>query len=148
MRNRIWNPYQEARAMENWMNRFWKNDDYTGSEDWNISMDVMKKGDTYIVEASLPGIDPKDIDVSIEDNVLTIRAERQSCTDCDKDVTYLVNERPVGSFYRALRLPDTIDTSKITSDYKNGVLTITLPKAEELKKKQIKIGIGPTEIEG
>jgi HSP20 family protein len=59
----------------------------------------------------------------------------------------LVNERPVGSFYRALRLPETIDTSKIQSSYKDGVLMITLPKAEELKKKQIKIDVAPS-IEG
>jgi HSP20 family protein len=119
--------------MENLANRLWQSNDYSSCEDWNISLDVMKKGDTFAVAASLPGIDAKDIDVSIEDNVLTIRAERKDPAADDKEITYLVNERPVGSFYRALRLPDTIDTSKIKSSYKDGVPMITLPTADELR---------------
>ncbi len=147
MTTKLWNPLQEMRMMENLANRLWQSNDYSSCEDWNISLDVMKKGDTFAVAASLPGIDAKDIDVSIEDNVLTIRAERKDPAADDKEITYLVNERPVGSFYRALRLPETIDTSKIQSSYKDGVLMITLPKAEELKKKQIKIDVAPS-IEG
>ncbi len=147
MTTKLWNPLQEMRMMENLANRLWQSNDYSSCEDWNISLDVMKKGDTFAVAASLPGIDAKDIDVSIEDNVLTIRAERKDPAADDKEITYLVNERPVGSFYRALRLPETIDTSKVQSSYKDGVLMITLPKAEELKKKQIKIDVAPS-IEG
>ena len=147
MTTKLWNPLQEMRMMENLANRLWQSNDYSSCEDWNISLDVMKKGDTFAVAASLPGIDAKDIDVSIEDNVLTIRAERKDPAADDKEITYLVNERPVGSFYRALRLPETIDTSKIQSSYKDGVLMITLPTAEELKKKQIKIDVAPS-IEG
>jgi len=65
-------------------------------------------------------------------------------------VTYLIQERPTGSFYRALRLPDTVDTNKIESHYNNGVLTIIIPKAEEKKKKQIQVKVtsGPKAIEG
>ncbi len=133
MTTKLWNPLQEMRMMENLANRLWQSNDYSSCEDWNISLDVMKKGDTFAVAASLPGIDAKDIDVSIEDNVLTIRAERKDPAADDKEITYLVNERPVGSFYRALRLPDTIDTSKIKSSYKDGVPMITLPTADELR---------------
>ncbi|MBR6332670.1 MAG: Hsp20/alpha crystallin family protein [Dehalococcoidales bacterium] len=122
MTTKLWNPLQEMRMMENLANRLWQSNDYSSCEDWNISLDVMKKGDTFAVAASLPGIDAKDIDVSIEDNVLTIRAERKDPAADDKEITYLVNERPVGSFYRALRLPETIDTSKIQSSYKDCVL--------------------------
>ena len=144
MTTKLWNPLQEMRMMENLANRLWQSNDYSRCEDWDIPLDVMKKGDTFAVAASLPGIDAKDIEVSIEDNVLTIRAERKDPAADDKEITYLVNERPVGSFYRALRLPETIDTSKIQSSYKDGVLMITLPKAEELKKKQIKIDVAPS----
>ena len=141
MTTKLWNPVQEMRFMENLANRLWQSNDYSHSEDWNISLDVLKKGDTFTVAASIPGVEPKDIDVSIEDNVLTIRAERKDPSVEDKDVVYLVNERPTGSFYRALRLPETIDTAKVQSSYKDGVLMITLPKAEELKRKQIKIDV-------
>ena len=143
MTTKLWNPVQEMRFMENLANRLWQSNDYSHSEDWNISLDVLKKGDTFTVAASIPGVEPKDIDVSIEDNVLTIRAERKDPSVEDKDVVYLVNERPTGSFYRALRLPETIDTAKVQSSYKDGVLMITLPKAEELKRKQIKIDVAP-----
>ena len=72
--------------------------------------------------------------------MLTIKAERKADFD-DGQSTYLVQERPAGSFYRALRLPETVDSNKVHSAYENGVLTIVLPKAEEKKKKQIKIQI-------
>ena len=138
-----WNPYRELKQMEDTMDRIWRFGGLPtfseGTEDWNILIDVMQKEDDIIVSASIPGIKPQDIDVAIEDNVLTIRAERKS--EAEEGVTYLINERPIGSFFRALRLPDTVDAEKIESSYSNGVLTITMPKAEEKKKKQIQIKV-------
>jgi len=113
----------------------------SGTEDWNISLDVIQRPDEVIVKASVPGVKPDGIDLSIEDDVLTLRAERKPDFEDDQSV-YLVQERPTGSFYRALRLPESVDSNKIQSTYENGVLTITLPKAEEKKKKQIKIQVG------
>jgi len=78
--------------------------------------------------------------------VLTIRAERKAEAE-GKDAAYLIRERPAGSFFRALHLPETVDTAKIQSAYESGVLTIVLPKAEEKKRKQIKIEIGGQVIE-
>ena len=112
-----------------------------GTEDWNISIDVIQRPDEIVVKASMPGVKPEAVDLAIEDNILTLRADRKPDFEDDKSV-YLVQERPTGSFYRALRLPETIDASKVQSTYENGVLTIVLPKAEEKKKKQIKIQIG------
>jgi HSP20 family protein len=100
----------------------------------------VQREDEVVVKASVPGMKPDGIDLSIEDNVLTIRAERKPDFEDDKSV-YLIQERPTGSFFRALRLPETVDANKIQSTYENGVLTITLPKAEEKKKKQIKIQV-------
>jgi HSP20 family protein len=129
--------------MDETMNRLWRRFGGTqsGTEDWNISLDVVQRQDEIIVKASVPGVKSEDIDLSIEDNVLTIRAERRPDFEDDKSV-YLVQERPTGSFYRALRLPESVDANKIQSVHEYGVLTITLPKAEEKKKKQIKIQIG------
>jgi HSP20 family protein len=149
-----WDPFRDLRQMENTMNRLWRGFGGVpgageGVENWNIQMDVMQKKDAIDVRASVPGIDPEDIDVSVEDGVLTIRAERKTETETE-DSRYLVRECSTGSFYRALRLPDTVDAEKIESHYDKGVLTITMPKAEEKKKKQIKVSVGskPKAIEG
>jgi len=140
-----WDPLRDLRQMEDTVNRLWRG--YGGSpayregaEDWNILIDVIQKPDSILVKASIPGVESDAIDVTVEDDVLTLKAERKFATE-DEGVQYLIQERPAGSFYRAIRLPDTVDTNKIKSFYENGVLTIDLPKAEEKKKKQIKIQV-------
>ena len=137
-----WDPFRDLRQMDETVNRLWRGFGGVpaGTEDWNISLDVVQRGDEIIVKSSVPGVQPDTIDLAIEDNILTIRAERKPDFE-DEQSVYLVRERPVGSFYRALRLPETIDANKVQSTYENGVLTITLPKAEEKKKKQIKIQV-------
>ncbi len=145
-----WEPIRELRQMEDTINRLWRGfGGYReGSEDWNIPIDVIQKPEEIIVKASLPGIKPEDIDITIEDNVLALRAERSSELE-DSGAGYLVRERTAGSYYRALRLPDTIDTAKIQSEYEHGVLTVSLPRAEEKKPRRIKVGVknGAKEIE-
>lgn len=138
-----WDPFRDLRQMDETMSRLWRGFGgvQTGTEDWNISLDVVQRTDETVVKASIPGVKSEGIDLSIEDNVLTLRAERRPDYEDDQSV-YLIQERPTGSFYRALRLPESVDAGKIQSTYENGVLTITLPKAEEKKKKQIKIQIG------
>ena len=149
-----WDPFRDLRQMEDTVNRLWRgfggSPSYReGAEDWNILIDVVQKKDDIVVKASMPGVKPEGIDVAVEDNVLTLRAERKPEIE-GEDAAYLIQERPTGSFYRALRLPDTVDTNKIESHYENGVLTITMPKAEEKKKKQIQIKVtgGSKAIEG
>jgi HSP20 family protein len=149
-----WDPFKDLRQMEDTMNRLWRGFGGTptyreGAEDWNVLIDVIQKKDEIEVKASLPGVKPEGIEVAVEDNVLTLRAERKLEIE-GEDSTYLIQERPVGSFYRALRLPDTVDTNKIQCNYDSGVLTITMPKAEEKKKKQIQIKVtgGTKAIEG
>jgi HSP20 family protein len=138
-----WDPLQELRQMDETMNRLWRGfrGSSGGAEDWSISMDVIQRPDEIIVKASIPGVKPETIDLAVEDDVLTLRAERKPDFEDDKSV-YLIQERAMGSFYRALHLPETVDANKIQSTYENGVLTINLPKAEEKKKRQIKIQIG------
>jgi HSP20 family protein len=137
-----WDPFRDLRQMDETVNRLWRGlgGMPSGTEDWNISLDVVQRNDEITVKASIPGVRPEAIDLSIEDNILTIRADRKPDFEDDKSV-YLIQERPTGSFYRALRLPETVDSNKIQSAYENGVLTIVLPKAEEKKKKQIKIQV-------
>jgi HSP20 family protein len=138
-----WDAFRDLRQMDETMNRLWRGFGgvQSGTEDWNISLDVVQRPDELVVKASIPGVKSDGIDLSIEDDVLSLRAERKPDFEDDKSI-YLVQERPTGSFYRALRLPESVDAGKIQSTYENGVLTVTLPKAEEKKKKQIKIQIG------
>jgi len=138
-----WDPFRDLRQMDETVNRLWHGFGGvpTGTEDWNISLDVVQRPDEIVVKASVPGVKPETIDLAIEDNILTIRAERKPDFEDEKSV-YLIQERPTGSFYRALRLPETVDANKIQSTYENGVLTINLPKAEEKKRKPIRIQIG------
>jgi HSP20 family protein len=137
-----WDPFRDLRQMDETMNRLWRG--FGGvpasTEDWNISLDVVQRPDEIVVKASIPGVKPEAIDLAIEDNILTIRSERKPDFE-DEQSVYLVQERPAGSFYRALRLPETVDANKIQSTYENGVLTVSLPKAEEKKKKQLKIQV-------
>jgi HSP20 family protein len=140
-----WDPFRDLRQMDETVNRLWRG--FGGapasSEDWNISLDVVQRSDEIVVKASIPGVKPDAIDLAIEDNILTLRADRKPDFE-DETSVYLIQERPTGSFYRALRLPETVDSNRVQSSYENGVLTIVLPKAEEKKKKQIKIQIGGT----
>ena len=138
---RRWEPFREFRSMEDTINRMWQGfGGKAGStaESWSVPLDVVREGDKIFVYASLPGVDPGDIDVSIEDNVLTITASAQSDVE-RREGEYLMRERRAGSFHRALRLPDTMDTDGIEPGYRNGVLTITIPKAESKKARHLKV---------
>ncbi len=135
-------PLRELRTMEDTINRLWRG--YGGEsanptvEGWSVPLDVVREGDKIMVHASLPGVDPENIDVSVEDSVLTITATTNADVERE-DGEYLMRERRTGSFHRALRLPDTVDTERIQPGYKNGVLTITIPKAESKKAKRLKV---------
>ena len=141
-----WNPYRDLREMDDTINRLWRSFTEGGAtreygEDWNVLLDVIQKKDEIVVKASVPGIDTDTMDVAIEDNLLTIKAERKPET-LGSDESYLVRERPYGTFYRALRLPESVDCNKVRSGYENGVLSIVLPKTEEKKRKQIQVKVG------
>jgi HSP20 family protein len=142
MELQIWDPYRDMRMMEQAMNRMWRGIGALPgeTEQWNIPIDVVQKADDIIVKASLPGVKPEEIEVTVEDNVLTLKAQSSKEFET-QEAGYLVRERSFGTFYRALRLPQSVDTEKIHPVYENGVLTITMPKAEEKKKKQIKVAV-------
>jgi HSP20 family protein len=145
----VWDPFNDLKQMEDNINRLWRSvggvpvSYRAGIENWNIPIDVIQKPEEILVKALMPGVKPEDIDVSIEDNVLTIKAETRGESET-KDEDYLIRECHSGSFFRGLRLPEAVDTNKIKTNYEHGILEIVLPKAEERKKKQIKISVGST----
>lgn len=126
----------------------------TGSDtavgSWRIPLDVVDNGGDLAITASVPGIDPSNIKVNIEKGVLTIQAENPvvepPVADSRENVEYaeteyLRRERRTGSFSRAIKLPDTVDQERVTSEYSNGVLTVTLPKSEATKPREITVKV-------
>ena len=154
-RRNHFSPFSELRQMQENMDRMWRrfgsfnHDDGNGFEAWAAPLDVVAHGDDFVVRASMPGVAPENIQVSIEDNVLTIRGETASHFESTEG-NYLMRERRSGSFHRSLRLPDTVDQDKAEPRYEHGVLTISLPKAEAKKTKQfeVKVAEGPAVVEG
>ena len=111
---------------------------YGEIEKWAVPLDVVEEDDNIIVRATLPGVNPDDIDVTLENEVLTINAETKTATEERKE-NYLVRERRAGKFHRTLRLPDTVDSEKVDTKYENGILEITFPKAEAKKARHLSI---------
>ena len=103
-------------------------------------MDVTETDNEIVVEAELPGIDEKEVSLSLQDGVLTIRGEKKHERDEEKE-NYRMMERRYGSFQRSFAVPDGVDTDKIEAHFKNGVLTITLPKTVQAQKNEKKIAI-------
>ena len=135
-----WSPFAEMRRFDDMFNRLWNGGSrYPESpESWSIPLDVTRSNDEVIVKASLPGVSKDRVDVTIEENVLTIRAEVEEEGERE-DAGYLLKERRTGSFFRAVRLPETVDSENATSSYADGVLTVKLPKLEEKKARKISI---------
>jgi HSP20 family protein len=102
-----------------------------------MPIDAYRRGDEFIVELDLPGVDTESIELTVERNVLTVHAQRQRAAD--GEVELLVGERPQGTFSRQLFLGDTLDTANIAADYTDGVLTLKLPVAERAKPRRVAI---------
>ncbi len=108
---------------------------------WVPRADVHETDDSFLVQLDVPGIDKNDVKVKFEDNTLIVSGERKYESK-EEEKNYRQIERIYGTFTRTLRLPKDVDAQKISANYKNGVLEITLPKAEEVKPKEIEIKIG------
>ncbi|MER7661495.1 MULTISPECIES: Hsp20/alpha crystallin family protein [unclassified Streptomyces] len=115
----------------------------TGSGTWTrpaaMAMDAYREGDEYVVAFDLPGVSAEAIDIDVERNMLTVKAERRPVVKAD-DVQMELSERPLGVFSRQLVLADTMDTERIRADYEAGVLTLRIPIAERAKPRKIAVG--------
>ncbi len=108
--------------------------------EWLPALDLAETGNEFVVRAEMPGLDPKDIDISLSENMLTIKGEKKQERE-EKKENYHFMERSYGTFARSIQLPGEVNHQKITTSYKNGVLKIHLPKSEEAKKREVKIKI-------
>jgi HSP20 family protein len=125
------------RLFDRFIEPVWSQMPALGGE-WEPKVDVSETKDTITVKAEVPGVDQKDIAVSLQDGVLTIKGEKEEEKE-EKDKRYHRVERSYGAFARVMRLPAAVDGSKATAAFKDGVVTITLPKAPEAKGTMIPV---------
>jgi HSP20 family protein len=141
-----WEPFRGVTALQDQINRLF-NDNFerVGEESnltaWAPSVDIYETEQELVVKADLPDVDPKDLDIRVENNILTIRGERKFEKKVNEE-NYLRVERSYGAFARSFSLANTINSEAIKADYHNGVLTLSIPKREEAKPKQIKVNVG------
>ncbi len=141
-----WEPFRGATSLQDQINRVF-NDvlERTGEESsltaWAPAVDIYETEHELVLKADLPDIDPKDLDIRVENNILTIRGERKFEKNVNEE-NYLRVERSYGSFTRSFTLANTVNSEAIKAAYENGVLTLTIPKREEAKPKQIKVSVG------
>ena len=128
--------YNRFREMDRWFNQMNRT-----STDRVMPMDLLRDGNEFIVKMDLPGVDPDSIDIDVDDRTLTVRAERKQheMTTNDEKNQWMSRERSYGSYARQLTLGTGLDLSGIAADYSDGVLTITIPVAEEAKPRKIKV---------
>lgn len=130
------------REMDNLWNRFFGETPLARrvAEEWWPTVDMSETKDSFIVKAELPGLDAKDVEVSISGDVLTIKGEKKKEEE-EKDEHHYRAERYYGSFQRSFQLPTSIKADKIEAAFDKGVLKVTLPKVEEAKKKRIEVKV-------
>lgn len=128
------------RDMDDFMTRFFKDMPMTreGAWGWVPTVDVTETDGNVMVKAELPGMEPKDIDIDITGDVLTLKGEKKSEEE-KKDEKHYFRERHYGTFQRSFQLPAGVESDKVDASFKNGVLTVNIPKSEESKQKKIEI---------
>ena len=140
-----WEPFRSNVGFESQVNRIF-NELFDRPQEsnlttWAPAVDIFEGQNELVVKADLPDIKPEELDIRVENNILTIRGERKFEKKVDEK-NYLRVERSYGSFARSFSLANTVNAEAIKADYKDGVLTLTIPKREEAKPKQIKVSVG------
>jgi HSP20 family protein len=137
-------PFREMLNLRNNLDRLVDGD--TSLWDWEplrgeLALDVKETDDEYLVEASIPGINPDDLDITYNNRVLTIQGEKKEEKE-EKETHYHLRERRFGRFSRTITLPMSVDADNIEAEYDKGVLMLHLPKVEEAKPKRISVHAG------
>jgi len=141
-----WDPFRDLNMLQERMNRLFddtgrgirRNEEPASTTIWSPAVDIYETDGEIVVQAELPGMDRKDIQLNLENNVLTIRGDRQFKKETKEDNYHRI-ERSYGGFSRSFSIPTTVDEEKIRADYTDGVLKVALPKKEQAKPKQIQI---------
>jgi HSP20 family protein len=142
-----WEPFRDVMTTQRDFDRLFKEafnpffgDSELSTRTWAPPVDIYENENDIVLKAELPGVDPKDVEVKVEDNTLYLKGERKFEKEV-KEENYHRVERSYGSFARSFSLPNSINAEKVKAEYKDGLLTLTLPKREEAKPKTIKIDV-------
>lgn len=143
-----WNPYRELAAMQSALDKFF-DDTWQRWPEWSggenaLALDVDESDDHYTVTTDLPGVDPENINITVQDDLLTITAEipEQTIEREGEGRRSLMRERRYGRFSRSIRLPQPVDAGNVEAEYRDGTLKLNLPKSEEAKVKTIPVRVG------
>ena len=141
-----WEPSRGATTVQEQLNRVFgdlleRGGDESNLTPWAPAVDIFETEHELVVKADLPDVNPQDLDIRVENNILTIRGERKF-ENKENEENYLRVERAYGSFSRSFSLANSVKSDAIKADYQNGVLTLSIPKREEAKPKQIKVNVG------
>ncbi len=139
------NPFRDIEKTRSEMDRLWDTFlfgrpriSWPEEDEWEPAIDVAETEHELVVNVEIPGIDPKEIDVSLSEATLFIKGEKKHEAD-EKDADYRLMERDYGTFIRSIRLPVEVRSDKISASYKNGVLTVVLPKSQGTQKREMKV---------
>ncbi len=140
-----WEPSRGATTLQEQLNRVLgdmleRAGDESNLTPWAPAVDIFETEHQLVVKADLPDVNPQDLDIRVENNILTIRGERKFENEVNVE-NYLRVERAYGSFSRSFSLANSVKSDAIKADYQNGVLTLSIPKREEAKPKQIKVNV-------
>ncbi len=143
-----WEPFRDLVTTQERLNRLlnetlgrFGGDEGTRTGSWIPAVDIYETEQNVVLKAELPGLDPKDVEVTVHEGTLFLKGERKYESEV-KEENYHHVERAYGAFSRSLALPASIDQEKVQAEFKDGVLTLTMPKREEAKAKKIKISAG------
>jgi HSP20 family protein len=145
-----WDPFQDLLAIQDEMNQvFGRARQGQGGRVWAPALDISERKDAYVVTVEVPGVSPDDLDITLEDGLLTIQGERQFTQESTEQQYHRV-ERRYGSFRRSITLPSQVQAETIEASFENGVLEVVVPKAEEAKPRKIsvKASAGRQEVPG
>jgi HSP20 family protein len=141
-----WDPFKDLQVLQDRMNRLFnesvgrmtgRNEEVFGGH-WIPAVDIFEEDSEFVVKAELPGMEIKDIDLQIQENILTLRGEKRLEKEVEKEQYHRI-ERAYGTFQRSFTLPNIVDREKVKARFKEGVLEIRLPKQEQAKPKQIPV---------
>ena len=145
-----WDPFRDLMSLQTDLNRLfnqtWGSGDVvSGQGAWTPFLDLYETEDTFVAKVDLPGLSPEDVEITLDQNLLTIRGERKFNQEV-KEESYHRFERRYGAFQRTISLPTHVDADGIQASFTDGVLEVIVPKAEQSKPRRIKIGQGAPEL--
>lgn len=129
----VYDPFKEIQTL--------MNQAFSGAKSLAMPMDLYKSGDTYVAEIDLPGVEPASIDIDVEDRTITIRAERRP-DQARQGSEWVTRERSFGTYARQISVGSGLALDKVTGEYNDGVLTLTIPVAEEAKPRKVQVQLG------